>query len=189
MAAAKKTTTVKAVETKAAAPAKIEAAAPAKALEAKVEAPKAEEKKAEAEATPVETAPAKKTVKKAAKKTVKTVEAENAAPAVKAEEKPAEKKPGRKPGRKPAAAKQEAEPKKTVKAASARKETLKTNICVQFAGKSYSNEDLVKIAQDVWQYDLKKDVKDLKTVDLYVKPEESNVYYVFNGTEDGCFGI
>ena len=79
--------------------------------------------------------------------------------------------------------------KKPAKKPATRKATLKTTISVQFAGKSYTNEDLVKIAKDVWQYDLKKEEKDLKSVDLYVKPEESTVYYVFNGTEEGCFGI
>lgn len=79
--------------------------------------------------------------------------------------------------------------KKPAKKPAAKKTTLKSTISVQFAGKSYTNEDLVKIAKDVWQYDLKKEEKDLKSVDLYVKPEESTVYYVFNGTEEGCFGI
>ncbi len=79
--------------------------------------------------------------------------------------------------------------KKPAKKPATRKATLKTTISVQFAGKSYTNEDLVKIAKDVWQYDLKREEKDLKSVDFYVKPEESTVYYVFNGTEEGCFGI
>ena len=92
----------------------------------------------------------------------------------KVEKKPAEKKPvEKKPAKKPAA----------------KKAALTATISVQFAGKSYTNEDLVKIAKDVWQYDLKKEEKDLKSVDLYVKPEESTVYYVFNGTEEGSFGI
>lgn len=79
--------------------------------------------------------------------------------------------------------------KKPAKKPATRKATLKTTISVQFAGKSYTNEDLLKIAKDVWQYDLQREEKDLKSVDLYVKPEESTVYYVFNGTEEGCFGI
>lgn len=197
MAAAKKTTTVKAVETKAKAPVKIGAAAPAKALETKVEAPGAEEKKAEAETTPVETAPAKKTVKKAAKKTVKTVETANAKAETAAKTAEAEKAATPAKAEKTAEAEKAETPaaKKTVRRAAAKpaaekkEEGIKASISVQYAGKSYSNEDLMKIARDVWQYDLKKEVKDLKTVELYVKPEENNVYYVFNGTEEGCFGI
>ena len=80
-----------------------------------------------------------------------------------------------------------AEPKKRTRRTKKAEATVQ--IAVQFAGKSYTNEELVQIAKDVWQYDLKREEKDLQTVELYVKPEESTVYYVFNGTEDGCFGI
>ena len=103
---------------------------------------------------------------------------------------PAAKKPGRKPGakkpgRKPAAAKKETEAKTTT----AKKTAVKELLHVQFAGKTYSTEELVKIAKDVWKYDLKKKLGDFKSVELYVKPEESIVYYVINGEERGHFSI
>lgn len=106
-------------------------------------------------------------IEKVEEKTKKAVAKKTATDKV--EKKPAEKKPAKKPA--------------------AKKAALNATISVQFAGKSYTNEDLVKIAKDVWQYDLKREEKDLKSVDLYVKPEESTVYYVFNGTEEGSFGI
>lgn len=97
------------------------------------------------------------------------------------------KKPGRKPGRKPAAEKKETEAKTTT--TRTRKAAVKETVHVQFSGKTYSTEDLVKIAKDVWKYDLKKKVGDFKAVELYVKPEESTVYYVINGEETGQFNI
>lgn len=45
------------------------------------------------------------------------------------------------------------------------------------------------MAKDVWQYDLGKKAADLKSVDLYVKPEENKVYYVMNGDVTGDFDI
>ena len=60
---------------------------------------------------------------------------------------------------------------------------------LQFDGKSYTNDDLIKIAKDVWKYDLGNKPADFKTVDLYVKPEESRAYYVINGEITGSFGI
>lgn len=63
------------------------------------------------------------------------------------------------------------------------------NVTVQFSGKSYSTEDLVKIARDVWKYDLGFKEDDFKNVDLYVKPEENTVYYVINGNVTGNFAI
>lgn len=74
---------------------------------------------------------------------------------------------------------------KTTKKAAA----VKENISIQFAGKEYTTEQLVKIAKDVWEFDLKKDPADFKEVQLYVKPEEAKVYYVINGTETGSFDI
>lgn len=86
-----------------------------------------------------------------------------------------------------------AEKKAPVKKAPAKKATtkkeMKSVIAVQFSGKSYTQDDLMKIAKDVWRFDLKKKAADLVSVELYVKPEESMVYYVFNGTECGSFAI
>lgn len=82
------------------------------------------------------------------------------------------------------------EKKAPAKKASAKKAAeVKTAMTVQFDGKSYSQEDLMNIAKDVWQYDLQKDPAELKEVELYIKPEEHAAYYVFNGTEQGSFFI
>ena len=92
----------------------------------------------------------------------------------------------------------EAAPKTAAKRATAKKpgarKTVKkadqkTSLHVQFSGKSYSEEDLIKMAQDVWKYDLKQKVRDLTSIDLYVKPEENLVYYVMNDGFTGSFVI
>lgn len=81
----------------------------------------------------------------------------------------------------------------TTKATTAKKTTkkaeLKSELHIQFGGKSYAQEDLVKIAKDVWKYDLKQKVGDLTSVELYVKPEENTVYYVMNNEFSGSFYI
>lgn len=127
---------------------------------------KVEEKKVEAAPVKAE-APAKKEVAKKAP-------AKKAAPAKKEAVKkavPAKKEATKKaPAEKKAAAKKEA-------------------IYVQFAGKSYSNEELLKIAKDVWVYDMGQKAADMKAVEIYVKPEESMAYFVVNGTENGSFII
>lgn len=69
------------------------------------------------------------------------------------------------------------------------KKTVKCEMQVQFAGKSYTQEELLQIAKDVWKYDLNQKASDLKTVELYVKPEESAVYYVMNKDFAGSFAI
>ena len=70
-----------------------------------------------------------------------------------------------------------------------RKPAVKEVVNFQFSGKSYTPDDLVKICKDVWKYDLQRNEEDFKAVELYVKPEESTVYYVINGDVTGSFFI
>ena len=144
---------------------------------AKVEAPKAEVKKA-APTTPVKTENA--TAVKEAEK----------APVAKAEEKAPVKAEAKKPAAKKETVKKETAKKEaTAKKPVEKKAELKSEISVQFGGKSYSQEDLLKIAKDVWKYDLKQKAADLTSVELYVKPEENMVYYVMNKEITGSFYI
>ena len=84
----------------------------------------------------------------------------------------------------------EAAPKASAKNTTTRTTAaVKESITNQFAGKEYTTEQLVKIAKDVWEFDLKKEPADFKEVQLYVKPEEAKAYYVINGTETGSFEI
>ena len=143
---------------------------------AKVEAPKAEVKKA-APTTPVKTE-TKTAVKEAEK-----------APVAKVEEKAPVKAEVKKPAAKKETAKKETAKKAPAKKPAAKKAELKSEISVQFGGKSYSQEDLLKIAKDVWKYDLKQKAADLTSIELYVKPEENMVYYVMNKEITGSFYI
>lgn len=150
---------------------------------------------------------AAKPVEKAA---VKPAEKEAAKPVVKAEVKETVKAPAATPSKKTAAKKAPAKKaaaekkapaakKETVKKApakkapakrtAAKKEAVKAIVNLQFSGKSYTEEDLIKIAKDVWKYDLGNKSADFKSVELYVKPEESRAYYVINGETTGSFAI
>ena len=133
-------------------------------VETKVE--KTVEVKEEVKATPVV-----EEVKAEVKEEVKK------APAKKAAEKKVEKE-----------VKEEAK-KAPAKKAAAKKTSLTTTVTLQFAEKSYTEESLTAIAKDVWKYDLEQKEADLKTVELYVKPEEGLCYYVFNGDITGNFVI
>ena len=79
--------------------------------------------------------------------------------------------------------------KAPAKKAAAKKAALTTTVTLQFADKSYTEESLTAIAKDVWTYDLNEKEADLKSVELYVKPEEGLCYYVFNGDVTGSFVI
>lgn len=90
---------------------------------------------------------------------------------------------------KKAEVKTEAKKAPAKKAAAPKKEEVKVSVNVQFAGRSLSTADLVKMAKDVWKYDLKQKAADFKSVELYVKPEEFKAYFVINGKEAGSFAI
>lgn len=77
----------------------------------------------------------------------------------------------------------------TVKEAAPKKSAVKTVITLEYSDKKYTAEDLEKIANDVWVYDYGKKASELKKVELYVKPLENRVYYVFNGDIVGSFKI
>ena len=152
-------------------------------------------------------AAAKKTVKPvavsaaAAVKKVETPAAEvktEVKPEVKAEvksevkaEKPAaaKKEPAKKAPAKKTTAKKETVKKAPAKKTTAKKAELKAEMTVQYADKSYTKDDLVKIAKDVWKYDLKQKVSELTEIELYVKPEEHTTYYVMNKKFTGSFTI
>ena len=128
----------------------------------------------------------------AEEKKVEVKAAEVKAPEVKAEVKkeavkktPAAKKA---PAKKAPAAKKETVKKETVKKApAAKKPVVKEEVNFQFSGKSYTSEDLIRITRDVWKYDLNGKEEDVKSIELYVKPEENTAYYVINGDVTGSF--
>ena len=107
-----------------------------------------------------ETAPVAEVTAAVAAETV--TEATTEAPAVKPVKKPAAKKAAA--AKKPAAKTAKAAPKETVK--------------IQFGGNEY---DLAEIRKAV-EADYKSKVKGrIKTVEIYIKPEDKAVYYVVNG--------
>ena len=77
----------------------------------------------------------------------------------------------------------------TKKATTTKAASKKVEVTVEFAGKAYSTEQLAKIAKDVWVYDLGRKATEFKTVEIYVKPEESQAYYVVNGDVTGSFAL
>ena len=80
--------------------------------------------------------------------------------------------------------------KATAEKAPAKKAAAKkAEVTVEFAGKAYTTEQLVQIAKDVWKYDLGRKATEFKTVEIYVKPEENQAYYVVNDEVTGSFSL
>lgn len=65
---------------------------------------------------------------------------------------------------------------------------MKSTFYVEYYGKQVDEASLVKAAKAIWTNSGKK-AADLKSLELYVKPEENMVYYVFNEDETGSFSV
>lgn len=130
-------------------------------------------------------APIEKAIEKKAEEVVKKVEAktEEVKKEVKKEVRAA------KPAVKKAVAKTAAKATAVKKAVENAENSKNISICLQYGDKEYSTTDIEKMAKDVWVYDYNKKASDLKDIELYVKPVESKVYYVFNKSIAGAFDI
>lgn len=86
----------------------------------------------------------------------------------------------------PAAEEKKTRARKTsAKTTTAAKTAVKCEMYLQFAGKEYSEKELMKKVKEVWTKELKHKVGELKDVKLYLKPEESAAYYVINKDTTG----
>ena len=156
--------------------------------------PAAQAKTAENETVKVETKAAEKTTaaeKEAVKEVVKETAAAEEAPA-KAEEKPAAKAAkttrttAKKTTKKPAAAKKPAEKKAPAKAA---KKEAEQEMILQFGGREIKEKDLYERIQQIWIEGYGKKAEELKSLKVYVKPEEFTAYYVINDDVTGSIDL
>lgn len=151
----------------------------------KKEAVKTAETKAPAtKAAPAAKAPA---VKAEAPKAAPAAEAVKEAPATKAaaEKKPAAKKETVK---KTAAPKKETEKKApAAKKPAAKKSETAAKVVIEFAGKSVVAKDVLEAATKAYTESHKG--VEIKSIDIYVKPEENVAYYVVNGEGSDDFKV
>lgn len=179
-AAAQIANRVKPVESKKAPAKKVEAAKPAAPAKAVEEVkPAAPAKAAE------EVKPAKPAAQAKAAEAAKPVAEEKKAPAKKAAAKPAEEK---KAPAKKAAAKPAEEKKAPAKKPAAKKTTAKESLFLQYMGREIDSQEMVDKVKEAWT-SAGNLVKDIKTMELYVKPEENKIYYVINKDVSGSVDL
>ena len=150
--------------------------------------PAAQAKTAENETVKVETKAAEKTAaeKEVSKEVAKATAAEKAS--VKAEEKPAAKavKTTRTTGKKTSATKKTAEKKAPAKTA---KKAIEQEMILQFGGREIKEKDLYEKIHQIWMTGYGKKADELKSLKVYVKPEEFTAYYVINDDVTGSIDL
>lgn len=65
---------------------------------------------------------------------------------------------------------------------------VKSSVYVQFAGKEFSESSLTEAVKEAYTA-LGNKAEDIRTIDIYVKPEESVAYYTVNGQGSDEFKI
>lgn len=68
---------------------------------------------------------------------------------------------------------------------------MKSTLNLEYGANTVESKAIIAAAKKVWVDEGNKNrkVKDLLKLDLYVKPEENAVYYVFNDDESGSFPL
>lgn len=157
----------------------------------KPEAEKAEpaEKPVKAAAKPVEAVAEKKEEKKAPEKktsTRATAKKETTTKRTAAAKK--ETAPKKETAAKKAAAKKETTKKETTAKRTTSKKEIKINAIVEHYGKQIGEQDIIANVKKAWT-NAGRVEKDIKSIELYIKPEENAVYYVINETETGAVAL
>ncbi|MGN0418043.1 MULTISPECIES: DUF6465 family protein [Anaerostipes] len=67
-------------------------------------------------------------------------------------------------------------------------ENMKSRFFVQYQGNEFEEKEIITKIKEVWKEEGNK-VKDLKELDIYVKPEEGKAYYTINGEIRGSIDI
>lgn len=85
-----------------------------------------------------------------------------------------------------AAAKKPAEKKAPAKAA---KKEAEQEMILQFGGREIKEKDLYERIQQIWIEGYGKKAEELKSLKVYVKPEEFTAYYVINDDVTGSIDL
>ena len=75
--------------------------------------------------------------------------------------------------------------KKTAAKRTSAKKDIKVEAIVEYYGKQVEEKDMIASVKKAWTKSGRK-VGEIKTIDLYIKPEEGAVYYVINGIDTGA---
>ncbi len=117
---------------------------------------------------------------------VKEVKAETEAKAEVKADVPAKKAPSEKKSasvKSPAAKKSESVSAAAEKSASKKAPDKAAKVIVQFNGKEYDTDEIAEMCRVAYKADNSR--KQIRSLEIYIKPEEHKAYYVVNGKADG----
>ena len=71
----------------------------------------------------------------------------------------------------------------------AKKAEIKSRVAVQYGGKEIFTDNLLEEVKKVWVEQFEGKLSEIKTIELYIKSEESKAYFVVNGLSNGNYFI
>jgi hypothetical protein len=115
--------------------------------------------------------------------TTETKATANSTVEAKAVEAPAKKAAAKKPATKKATT--------TAKKTTAKKEAAVINATyvLQFSGKEVVASDILETVKKVWVDKFQGKLEEIKTIEIYIKPEEHRAYFVVNGLSNGDYFV
>lgn len=115
--------------------------------------------------------------------TTETKATTNSTVEAKAVEAPAKKAAAKKPTTKKATT--------TAKKTTAKKEAAVINATyvLQFSGKEVVASDILETVKKVWVDKFQGKLEEIKTIEIYIKPEEHRAYFVVNGLSNGDYFV
>lgn len=115
--------------------------------------------------------------------TTETKATANSTVEAKAVEAPAKKATAKKPATKKATT--------TAKKTTAKKEaaTINATYVLQFSGKEVVASDILETVKKVWVDKFQGKLEEIKTIEIYIKPEEHRAYFVVNGLSNGDYFV
>ena len=133
---------------------------------------KATKTEAETKATAASTTEAKATTKKATKATTEAKATTKKATTTKK-----------------AATKTTATKTTTTKKTSKKAVEPQVSYLLQFSGKEVNTANIYETVKTVWVEKFQGKLEDIKTIEIYIKPEENKAYFVVNGESNGDYFI
>lgn len=92
---------------------------------------------------------------------------------------------------KKAAAKKPAAKKTTTtkKAATKKAQEIEAKTLIQYSGKEIAASDILETVKKVWVEKFQGKLEEIKTIEIYIKPEENKAYFVVNGLSNGDYFV
>lgn len=88
--------------------------------------------------------------------------------------------------KKPAAKKTATTTKKT---AAKKAQDIEAKTLIQYSGKEIAADDILETVKKVWVEKFQGKLEEIKTIEIYIKPEENKAYFVVNGLSNGDYFV